>query len=457
MLKISRPLVFMLALASSHLAIADTSAPTPVSAPASAPAQVPISIEAIDKVWSGHSVPFAMTTSKDHLYLAYYDANRQLTVAQRPLNAPSHWVYHKLDTWLGWDSHNLIAMALDASGAVHIAANMHVDPLTMFRSDASGDVRSLQRMSKMLDAAREKAMTYPVFLKNHQGQLIFKYRDGSSGRGNEIYTIYDEKSQSWKALTNSPLTDGEGQRNAYFMGPTRGSDGYFHVAWVWRESPSAETNHDLSYAKSRDLVHWERADGSALTLPIRLKQAEIVDPVPVGGGMINNNTVLGFDEAGRAIITYHKYDAAGNTQIWLARHEKAGWKLKQISAWTNYRWDFKGNGSLNSEIFVEGARPGKPGQLLVAVTRLGQRLEFTLDSRSLEPVTENPVSGVNEMFSAYLKTMPDMQINTTATTDSKGQIYRLAWTTQAPHRDLPLTEIVPATDLKLFVFNPAKP
>ena len=443
MLKLCQRIVIVLTVSFSVLAVAGVGAP--------------VSIEAIDRVWSGHTVPFAISTGKDKLYLAYYDANRQLTVAQRPLNAPSHWVYHKLDTWLGWDSHNLIAMALDRSGALHIAANMHVDPLTMFRSDAGGDVRNLRRVPLMVDAALEKAMTYPVFLKNQQGQLIFKYRNGSSGRGDEIYTVYDEKSQTWAALTDSPLVDGEGKRNAYFMGPVKGQDGYFHIAWVWRDSPSAESNHDLSYAKSRDLVHWERADGSALSLPIRLKQAEIVDPVLAGGGMINNNTVIGFDDDGRVMITYHKYDAAGNTQIWLARHEDKLWKLRQISNWNNYRWDFKGTGSLNSEVFVEGARPGKPGQLQVAVTRLGQRLELSVDASTLEGVTEKPVPGVADMFSSYLKLAPGMQINTVEASDSKGKIYRLAWTAQAPHRDLPLTEMLPATDLKLFVFNPEKP
>src|SRR6185312_15341394 len=110
----------------------------------------------------------------------------------------------------------------------------------------------------------------------------------------------------------------EGRRNAYFMGPVLGPDQQFHIAWVWRESPMAETNHDLSYARSPDLIHWFRADGEPLTLPIRLKDAEIVDPVPVKGGMINNNTVIGFDARGRPMITYHKFDAAGDTEIYVA-------------------------------------------------------------------------------------------------------------------------------------------
>jgi hypothetical protein len=102
-----------------------------------------------------------------------------------------------------------------------------------------------------------------------------------SGSGNEIYDVYDTASSRWSHLLAVPLVDGEGQRNAYFVGPTLGPDGLFHLAWVWRDTPDAETNHDLSYARSRDLVHWEKSDGAPLKLPITLANAEIVDPMPV--------------------------------------------------------------------------------------------------------------------------------------------------------------------------------
>lgn len=419
-----------------------------------ATAQTTNSPEAIDRVWAGHSVRFAMAVSKTHLYVAYYDANRQLTVAQRPLNNAAHWVYHKVDTWLGWDSHNSVAMALDRSGALHVAGNMHVDPLTYFRSDASGDVRTLRRVPVMVDAARESQMTYPVFLHDAEGRLVYKYRDGSSGRGNEVYTVYDEAAGRWSALTSAPLVDGEGQRNAYFVGPVAGPDGWFHITWVWRDSPMAETNHDLSYARSRDLIHWQKADGAPLPLPIRLKDAEIVDPVPVKGGMINNNTVIGFDADKRVTITYHKYDAAGHTQIWLARREGKTWNRQQISAWTDYRWDFKGGGSLNSELFVEGARPGPKGQLIVPVTRLGQALEFVVDARTLTPIAERQVESLNGRAAARLGVTDVTRVQTAQTTGPDGRVYTLVWQALPPHRDLPQPRIPEPSDLILLTDMP---
>ena len=77
--------------------------------------------------------------------------------------------------------------------------------------------------------------------------------------------------------------------------------------------PRPTTN--LSYARSRDLIHWETSAGSPLDLPLTLQTGESVDPVPVGGGMINGNTAVGMDSQNRPIVTYHKHDLSGNTQV----------------------------------------------------------------------------------------------------------------------------------------------
>jgi hypothetical protein len=126
-------------------------------------------------------------------------------------------------------------------------------------------------------------------------------------------------------------------------------EGWFHLCWVWRSSPDCASNHDLSYARSKDLVHWERSDGKPLALPITLESGEIVDPVPEKGGLINGNTRIGFDTKGRLIITYHKYDAKGFTQICNARLEDGRWKIYQTTDW-EYRWEFSGGGSIKFEV-----------------------------------------------------------------------------------------------------------
>jgi len=60
--------------------------------------------------------------------------------------------------------------------------------------------------------------------------------------------------------------------NAYCSRPALGPDGRFHMTWVWRDTPDCATNHDLSYARSADLVHWETGGGEPLKLPLGLQR-----------------------------------------------------------------------------------------------------------------------------------------------------------------------------------------
>jgi hypothetical protein len=403
-----------------------------------AAAQAP-AISAIDRVWSAHPVQFGLAADERQIVVAYYDAERQLTVASRSRAKGGAWRYQKLPSRTGWDSHNYLAVAIDRAGQIHVTGNMHNDPLVYFRSESPGDVRSMRAVPALVDPALERRMTYPIFLKTGDGRLVLKYRDGGSGNGNEIYNIYDEAAGRWAPLLTTPLADGESKRNAYFVGPVRGPDGRFHLTWVWRETPDAATNHDLSYAVSSDLVSWRRSDGTPITLPIRLGTSEIVDPVPVRGGIINNNTIIGFDSAGRAMIAYHKYDGDGRTQMFVARREAKGWHVAQASAWKDFRWDFGGGGSLDFRLTIESVGAQGAGEVRVRVRRDGVPLDLILDERTLARVGEREI-GPDPRF-ASIELPRDMQLNSV----SEGDIA-IAWATLPPNRDRPRADIPqPAT------------
>jgi hypothetical protein len=134
----------------------------------------------------------------------------------------------------------------------------------------------------------------------------------------------------------------------------------------------AETNHDLSYARSRDLIHWQTAAGQPLTLPLTLETTGlIVDPVPSRGGIINNLQSIGFDAQHRPILAYTRYDDAGNSQLMLARLEQTAtgpplWHIAQATDW-HYRWDFHGGGTLNFEIHLSPVTPHPDGTLTIAI------------------------------------------------------------------------------------------
>jgi len=98
-------------------------------------------------------------------------------------------------------------------------------------------------------------ITYPRFISKPDGNLLFECRSGWSGDGNSHLWEYNG---SWSYI-------GE-----YLHGRTGSSTGYtskcgyinglhytpegtrLHVSLVWRETPTASTNHDVYYAYSDD-------------------------------------------------------------------------------------------------------------------------------------------------------------------------------------------------------------
>lgn len=338
----------------------------------------------VEPVWSGHRVGMSLLTAGDRQYVAYYDADRQMTVASRKLDEKT-WQYKKLPTSVGWDSHNSVTMAVDGNGDLHVSGNMHCVPLIYFRTSTPGDISTLYAPGKMV-GENEDRCTYPQFLFDADGRLVFVHRDGSSGNGVRYWNVYDEEAKTWSRLLDTPLLSGEGLMNAYYIGPYRDKSGVYHLMWCWRDTPDCATNHDLSYARSRDLRNWETSDGKPLKLPVTIGTGEVVDPVPAGGGMINSHLRLGFDADQRVILSYHKFDENGATQIYNARLEDDGWKIYQTSDW-KFRWEFQGGGSMTSEVSLSAVEVDCEGRLIQSFANKqdgGGRYE--LDPKTLKPI-----------------------------------------------------------------------
>ncbi len=311
----------------------------------------------LDEIWSAVRVGFCLLTHENTQYAAYYNSDRRTVVAMRKLGQQK-FVKQVLpsesdepprrskvtSTIQGWDSHNYLTMAVDEQGHVHLSGNMHVDPLLYFRTEKPGDITSMVQV-KLMVGRDEDRCTYPKFMKGPDGSLIFHYRDGSSGNGLEIHNVYDAKKRKWRRLLDKPLISGFGKMNAYQRGPSLGPDGWYYLVWMWRDTPDAATNHDISCARSRDLIKWENMAGEVLELPINIKSpGTIIDPVPAGGGMINSCFAHSFDSKNRLVVSYHKHDDKGNTQAYAARYVEGKWMVKAVSDWEG-KHIFKGGGS----------------------------------------------------------------------------------------------------------------
>lgn len=401
-------------------------------------ADVPDTIP-VDTVWAGHPVGFSLLTHGDQQFVAYYNADRQMTVAQRTLGA-TDWTYTHLDSHIGWDSHNYVTMVVDDDGYLHLAGNMHGDPLTYFRSAKPLDASTLERVPEMT-GRHEQRVTYPRFFRGPNDELIFTYRDGGSGNGVNYYNRYDHAAQQWHALLDVPLLDGEGKMNAYQRGPLPGPDGYFHMVWIWRNTPDCETNHSVSYARSRDLVHWETAAAEPIDLPITLGDGAVVDPVPPGGGAINGNVRIGFDTQHRPIVSYHKYDEAGNTQIYNARFEDGAWQFHQATNW-DYRWDFSGRGSIGGFKVRLSAVNVRDGALVQSFRQPNESGTWVLDPETLRPVRRyEPKSKPPPRPKRKLESdFPGMHVRRAGDTGQPNNPnirYQLTWETLEANRDRP--------------------
>lgn len=297
----------------------------------------------IAEVPSGFPVGFCLLTAGIHQYVAYYDKDHRMTVASRTLDS-DEWQYQVLPSNVGWDSHNYITMAVDGDGHLHVSGNMHCVKLIYFRTKTHGDIATLEMLP--MTGVQESKVTYPSFIIDADQRMIFHYRDGGSGNGNEIYNVYDIKTKKWERLFEKPLMDGQYKMNAYMLGPLPGPNGWLHLVWVWRDTPDCNTNHHLSHARTKDLLHWESVFGDKVEMPMKLDEIKLwVDPIPSGGGIINGCQKLFFDKDNRPIITYHKSDTNGNMQIYAARPEENEWTHYLLTDWSK-PIKFSGGGSM---------------------------------------------------------------------------------------------------------------
>ena len=409
----------------------------------------------ISPVPSSFPVGFGLHTYGNTQFVTFYDSAHHMTIAARTLDSKA-WDYQKLDSKVGWDSHNSVVVKVDAKGYIHVVGNMHASPLNYFRSAKPLDIHSMERIPQMTGKEEDRT-TYPIFMNGPNGEFLFHYRQGGSGNGYEVFNVWDADRQVWSRMLDEPLLDGLGERNAYMQGPVAGPDGFFHLIWVWRETPDCATNHTLSYARSKDLIHWESIDAKSVTLPITLEEKSLwVDDTPPGGGLFNPGIRLSFDQAGKVLIGYHKYDEKMNTQLFIARFENGAWTKQQVTDW-DFPWNFQGNGSIEAELLIDTPKPLDNNQITFGYHRkdIGDKV-LVLDAKTFKYVREEAYTyPFPEEINVVESTFPGMRVNLQFDTGrpADGNRYMLRWETLPPNRDRkPEGELPEASMLQLYCF-----
>ncbi|MHC4662180.1 MAG: BNR repeat-containing protein [Planctomycetota bacterium] len=408
----------------------------------------------ISDVWSGNPAQYALVTSGNYQFVAFYNADKYMSVAARTLDE-STWEITALGSQVGWDSHNYIAMAVDDNGCVHVSCNMHGDPLVYYRTSQPFDISTFQKISSMVGNL-ESSVTYPQFMRDSSDRLIYTYRDGGSGDGDQIYNVYNHSTKLWSRLL-SPLIQGNGL-STYMRGPIFDNNGKAHILFMWRETGDASTNKNLSYSCSYDMANWIKSNGSAQAVPITPQICDTFDPVPPGGGLINTTYQLGFDSIDRPIAVYHKYDESGYSQVYAARLEGTSWNIKKMTDFSS-RWDFGGYGSLSIavSVFAPVPRPNNTVSFTYIYNGVGSgtlvidESTFSVLGCMLSGSSGVPLSliGVESDFEG----MKVRWCSDSGDSDDQECIYKLRWETVDSDSDQPQLLVPPPTKLRLYILR----
>lgn len=205
-----------------------------------------------------------ITTYNGYQYSAFWNTNKHVVMCRRKLPDGAWAKFEFTDhTLSAQDAHNTISIGIcPGDGTIHLAFDHHGNDLryrvsktglatnpTGFAWAASdfGDVRN-----SLAGGAKISLVTYPRFITVPGGsRMLFEYRYGTSGSGDQYLLEYDAATHQWTSL--GKYIDGITlNNNAYAHGISYDKNGRLHETWCWRETPDASTNHDLLYIYSDD-------------------------------------------------------------------------------------------------------------------------------------------------------------------------------------------------------------
>ncbi len=285
----------------------------------------------VDSGWANNSVNTAvfrknsLSTYKNTQYISFYNKNGFVVLGKRTLGKTTWTLQTTKFKGSVADAHNSISIITDGDGYLHLAWNQHNNPLHYSKSIAPGSLQMTDEMA--MTGMAEALVTYPEFYTLSNGNLLFLYRDGKSGKGNLVINSYDINTKTWSQLHQN-LIDGEKKRNAYWQACVD-VKGTVHLSWVWRESADVATNHDLCYAKSTDGgVTWQNSKNEKYKLPINAATAEYVCLIPQKSELINQTSMCTDEEGNPFIASYWRDKDDPVPQYHIAYNVNNEWKVQ---------------------------------------------------------------------------------------------------------------------------------
>lgn len=291
-------------------------------------------ISYVGEGWANNSVNAvifrknSLVSRGDTQFVAYYDKDMRVILGKRHLGE-DNWII-KPTQYKGnaADAHNSISIMVDGDGYLHMSWDHHGHALRYCRGIAPGSLELTEKMP--MTGKVEQSVTYPEFYKLADGNLLFLYRNGASGRGDLVINRYDKGTKTWTQLHQS-LINGEGKRNAYCQSSID-QNGTLHISWVWRESPDVASNHDMAYARSTDGgLTWEKSTGEKYKLPITMESAEYARLIPQKSELINQTSMTNDESGNPYIATYWRDSTSMVPQYRIIYHDGKKWETISTS------------------------------------------------------------------------------------------------------------------------------
>ena len=307
----------------------------------------------------------ALITVSNQQFMTYYyrnatdssdPNNNQIVVAWRDLDTNIWEIFHIPYTANNIaDGHDVISAGIDGNGYMHISWGMHGNSFLYAKS--TGPVTGNQPIafgSPTTMTGDENNVTYPQFLTMPDGDLLFIFREGSSGAGDTFINRYDHLTQTWTnqqySFGQKPFIKGTGWNpdyNCYPNMPCLDTNGNLFFIWVWRDTPAYESNHDFNFAKSTNGGRtWLRFDGTPYTLPISASgengdsntAAERILDIPQNSSLINQAGMC-LDQSGQPVVaTWWAPGTPTNDfrrQYMVLFRSTNSWEVRQVSQRTN--------------------------------------------------------------------------------------------------------------------------
>jgi autotransporter-associated beta strand protein len=306
-----------------------------------------------------------LTTVGNFQFIAYYNNLSHVMVGRRTLGTSTWQTFDSGYTGTTSDDHDVIGIAVDSAGFMHMSWDMHNVGLNYAISNATVTGTTLSSLVFTTQTAANaptlfpsggsttNEVTYPQFYSiPNSNNLLFTYRNGGtgggSGNGDQFVNIYNPANHTW---TNNMVINGEQTSvNGYLNRMAYTSTGNLLATWTWRATPNWQTNSDMMYAQSPDNgTTWYQQGGTTqYALPIiqntsnggtPAQVAQVIKSIPQNSSYINQTSMTVDANNNPIVATYwapnwNTVTNSGdpNRQYMLVYYDGAAWRTSQITS-----------------------------------------------------------------------------------------------------------------------------